>query len=153
MYDAVLFLHILGVLAFVSGIVLAGAAFERARRAERPAEVAVLLGLSRLGAALVGTGTLVIGACGLWLVHLGRWRYGSFWVVASEVLFLTALALGARGGVRPKRARQLASRLAAEGAERTPELTALLEDRPSRIANYVSLVLVLAVIAVMCFKP
>lgn len=98
MYNVVFFFHILGVLAFVSGFVLAGVAFESARRVQRPAEVATLLGLSRVGAALLGPGALVAGACGLWLVHLGKWHYSSFWVSCSIVLFVAAMALGGSGG-------------------------------------------------------
>jgi hypothetical protein len=47
-YNVAFFFHILGVLLFVSGIVLAGAAFEAARRRQRPADVALLLGLTRV---------------------------------------------------------------------------------------------------------
>jgi hypothetical protein len=39
MDNVALFFHILGALLFVAGIVLAGAAFEAARRRERPAEI------------------------------------------------------------------------------------------------------------------
>ena len=56
MEDAALFLHLLGVLVFVAGIVLAGTGFETARRREQPAEIALLLGLTRIGVALVGVG-------------------------------------------------------------------------------------------------
>lgn len=153
MYNVAFFLHILGVLSFVSGIVVAGVAFESARRREHPAEVATLLGLSRIGVLLVAVGTLLTGAFGLWLVHLGSWHYSSFWVSCSIALFVAALALGAVGGQRPKRARQLAVRLAAEDAPVNAELRALLDSRAAQLQNYASLLLVLAIIALMCFKP
>jgi uncharacterized membrane protein len=153
MYNVVFFLHILGVLAFVSGVVVAGVAFESARRREDPAEIATLLGLGRVGAAVMGPGVLVAGACGLWLVHLGRWHYDSFWVLCSVALFVLALALGGRGGQRPRQARLLATRIATEGGQRTDELAALLNDRAALAQNYASLLLVLAIIAIMCFKP
>lgn len=153
MYNVAFFLHILGVLSFVSGIVVAGVAFESARRRAHPAEVATLLGLSRIGVLLVAVGTLLAGVFGLWLVHLGRWHYGSFWVSCSIALFVAALALGAAGGQRPKRARQLAVRLAADGTPVSAELRALLDSRAAQLQNYASLLLVLAIIALMCFKP
>jgi uncharacterized membrane protein len=153
MYNVAFFFHILGVLAFVAGIVLAGVAFESARRRELPAEVATLLGLSRIGVLLVGIGTLLAGGFGLWLVPLGKWHYGSFWVSCSIVLFVIALALGAAGGQRPKRARRLAAELAGAGAPVSAELRALLNDRAALWQNYFSLLLVLAIIALMCFKP
>lgn len=153
MNNVAFFFHILGVLLFVSGIVVAGVAFESARRREHPAEVATLLGLSRIGAMIVGPGTLLTGAFGLWLVHLGRWHYDSFWVDCSVVLFVAALALGGRGGERPRRARLLATELAARDAPMTDELRELLNDRATQAQNYGALLLVLAIVAVMCFKP
>jgi uncharacterized membrane protein len=153
MYNVIFFFHILGVLSFVSGAVVAGVAFESARGRERPGDVAVLLGLSRIGVMLLGAGTLLKGAFGLWLVHLGKWHYSSFWVSCSIVLFLAALALGGIGGQRPKRARQLAVRLAADGSPVSEELRGLLNDRAAQVQNYGSFLLILAIIALMCFKP
>ena len=75
-YNVALVVHLLGALTFVAGIVLAGAAFEAARHRERPAEIALLLGLARIGVLLVAVGTLVLAVFGLWLVHLGNWGYG-----------------------------------------------------------------------------
>jgi uncharacterized membrane protein len=154
MYDTAFFLHIVGVLAFVSGIAVAGVAFEAARRRRAPAEIATLLGLARSGAALVGLGSLLAGVFGLWLVHLGHWGYGSGWVDGSIALFVVVMALGGIGGRRPREARLLAARLAADGApDAGGELRALLDDRASRLANYASLAGVVAIVALMCFKP
>ena len=174
MYNVAFFCHILGVLAFVSGITVAGVAFEAARRRERPAEIALLLGLSRIRVLLVAARVLLAGVFGLWLVHLGRWGYGSAWVDASIALFLLALAIGGHGGRRPKRARELAAALAASAdtgqlvsavagadasvsaaqhGEAAAQLRALLDDRVTRWENYLSLMLVVAIIALMCFKP
>jgi hypothetical protein len=141
------------VLLLVSGIVVAGLAFETARRREDPAEVATLLGLSRIGAVILGPGALLAGAFGLGLVHLGKWHYGSFWVSCSIVLFIVAMALGGIGGQRPQQARVLATRLAADGGGMTDELRGLLNNRASQLQNYGSLVLIVAIVAIMCFKP
>ncbi len=64
--DVALFFHLLGVLLFTVGIILAGAAFEYARRREQPAEIALLLGLTRIGVGLVVFGALLTSAadCG-----------------------------------------------------------------------------------------
>jgi uncharacterized membrane protein len=135
MDDVALFFHLIGALLFVAGIVLAGVAFEFARRRDRPAEIALLLGLTRIGVVLVAVGGLLVPVFGLWLVHLGNFGYGSGWVDAAIALYLVVLVLGGLGGRRPKEARLLAMRLAAEDGPMTDELRALLDDRVSRAEN------------------
>jgi uncharacterized membrane protein len=152
-YDVALSLHLLGVLTFVSGIVLAGVAFEAARRRSEPAEIALLLSLTRTGVALVALGTVLIGVFGLWLVHLGGWGYGSGWVDASIGLFVAALALGGLGGQRPKQARRVARRLAERQEPVDAELRLLLDDPLSRHLNYGSALMIVAIVALMVFKP
>jgi hypothetical protein len=162
-YDVAFLFHILGVLSLISGVTVAGIAFEAARRRDSPAEIALLLGLTRAGVPLVGIGAVLAGGFGLWLVHLGRWGYSSAWVDASIALYIVALALGGRGGERPKQARELATRLAKKTpSDATPpgqtpsanqELRALLDDRASRAQNYISLLLMLVIVGLMCFKP
>ena len=153
MDDAALFLHILGALSFVSGIVVAGVGFEAARRRRRPAEIALLLGLTRIGVLLVVSGGVVLLGFGLWLVHLADFSYGDGWIDAALALFVAAMALGAVGGQRPKQARLLASRLAAEGQSTSAELRELLDDRLSRATNYLAAVVVVAILVLMVFKP
>lgn len=152
-YNVALFFHVLGALLFFAGIVLAAAAFEAARRRERPADIALLLGLTRIGVLFVAIGGVLLLGFGLWLVHLSHAGYGAGWLDAAYALFVIVLALGGLGGRRPKQARLLASRLAADGEPASVELRALLEDRGSLIANYASAVLVLAILALMAFQP
>jgi uncharacterized membrane protein len=148
-----MFLHLLGALLFVSGIVLAGVAFEVARRRERPGEVALLLGMTRIGVLLVVAGGLLLLGFGLWLVELEGFGYDAGWVQEAIALFVVALLLGGVGGQRPKQARRLAAQLAEEGAPASAELRALLDDRLSLAANYASAAVVLAILALMVFKP
>ena len=148
-----LFFHLLGAFLFVGGLIVAGVAFETARRRHRPAEIALLLGLTRVGVLLVAVGALVVLPFGLWLVHLGRYGYGAAWVDAALALLVAASALGVVGGQRPKQARRLAAQLAQRGDAETPELRALLDDPLALALNYVSVALVLAIIVVMVFKP
>lgn len=153
MADVALFLHLLGALLFTAGIVLAGVAFEYARRGEQPAEIAALLGLTRIGVALVAVGGLLVLGFGLWLVRLEYLSYSTGWVTAAILLYLAALTLGALGGQKPKRARRLATELAAQRAPTTVQLHELLNDRLSRAINYTSSFLVLGILALMVFKP
>lgn len=151
--EAVLFVHLLGALLFAAGIVVAGVAFEAARRRQRPAEIALLLGLTRVGVLLVALGGLLLLGFGIWLVELSGWGWGAAWVQAALGLFVLAMLLGGLAGQRPKQARRRAARLAEEGAPADPELRALLDDRLSLAANYASTALVVAILALMAFKP
>ena len=94
MYNVAFFFHILGVLLFVAGLAVAGVAFEAARHRQRPTEVALLLGLTRVGVLLVAIGGVLAGVFGLWLVHLGHWGYTSAWVVSATALYLSVLLCG-----------------------------------------------------------
>ena len=139
-----LFFHILGALLFVSGAAVAGAAFEAARRRSDPREIAVLLGVTRIGVVLVGAGGLLVLAFGLWLVHLTDAGFGDAWVSAALALFVLASLLGAAGGRRPRQARVLAR----DGGD-VAAIRRLLDDRWSRAANYASAAIVVAILALM----
>jgi hypothetical protein len=89
---------------------------------------------------------VLVLAFGLWLVDLTGGFRG--WSVAALVLFAVAAALGAAGGRQPRRARVLAQ----EGGQREDVLR-LLDDRWSRAANCASSVLVLAILALMVWRP
>jgi uncharacterized membrane protein len=143
-----LFLHLLGAFLFVSGAVVAGAAFEAARRRAEPQEIALLLGVTRVGVVLVGAGGLLVLACGLWLVHLTDAAYGDAWVQAALGLFVASALLGALGGRRPRQARVLA-----RSGGPADEVRRLLDDPWSRVANYASAALVVAILALMVWQP
>lgn len=153
MRDTALFLHILGVLAFAAGVSVAGVAFEVARRRREPAEIALILGLARMGVRFVVVGVPTLLGFGLWLVHLEHFSLGEGWIAAAIALFGVALALGTLGGRSPRRARELAATLADRGAPMDDDLRALLDDRLSRAANYASAATVVAILALMVFKP
>lgn len=153
MEDAALFFHLIGAFLFVAGTAVAMVAFEAARRRRAAADIALLLGLARAGALLVSLGLVLVLAFGLWLVHIGDWGYGAGWVDAAIGLLAAAAVLGAVGGQAPKRARVLATRLAAEGRHDTTELRSLLNDRRALVVNYASALLVLAILVLMVWKP
>jgi uncharacterized membrane protein len=152
-YTVALFGHILGVLIFVSGIVLAGVPFEIARRRTSPVEIATILGLARAGVPLVGAGALMLLGFGLWLVDVSGFGYDRGWVRAALGLFFVTIALGAVGGHRPKRARLHATHLAADHHPEDAKLRALLDDPVSRAINYASAAIILAILVLMVFKP
>jgi uncharacterized membrane protein len=151
-YNVALFFHLLGALLFFAGVMVAGITFELARRRTPAAEVAALLAASRIGALAVAVGMLLAGVFGLWLVHLGHWGFGSGWVDWAIALYVAMLALGGAGGSRPRQARLLATRLGARGVDVDAELRVLLDDRMSRALNYLSLAILIALVALMVFK-
>ena len=153
MEDSALFFHLLGAFLFVSGTVVASIGFETARRRELPSEIALLLGLARVGALLVVAGLVLVLGFGVWLVDLGHWGYGAGWIDAAFGLLVLALALGALGGQAPKQARVLATQLAAGGQAANASLRSLLDDRRAIAVNYASALVVLAIVVLMVWKP
>ena len=152
MENAALVFHLFGAFLLFGGLAVAGVAFEAARRRQTPSEVALLLGLTRIGVLLVGLGTLLAAGFGLWLVDLGDIGYGEGWVDASIGLLLAAVVAGALGGRRPKHARKLA--VAERGQPQlSPELRALLDDRLARGLNNLSLVAIVAIVVLMVTRP
>ena len=147
-----LFCHLLGAFLLVGGMVVTAVAFEAARRGQTPLQIATLLGLARVGALLVVAGTVLVAAFGLWLVDLGEVGYTTGWVDAALALFAVTILLGAVGGRRPKHARRLAV-AEREGQDVSPELRLLLDDRAARTLNYLAALLVIAIVALMVFKP
>jgi uncharacterized membrane protein len=148
-----LFFHLLGAFLLIAGATVAAVALEAARRRRRPSQIAMLLGLTRVGVLLVAVGGLVVVAFGLWLVHLERIGYGAGWVDAAIALFVAMTLAGAVGGQRPKRARVLAARLAQEDDAESEELQALLDDPVALALNYASGAIAVAIIVLMVFKP
>jgi uncharacterized membrane protein len=151
-YELLLTAHIVGAFLFFGGALVAGAAFEAASRRERPSEVALLLGLARVGAVIVLAGAVLVLGAGLWLAS-DIDQLGEPWLRASLALFVLALLLGALGGRRPKRARHLATELARTGTPSSSELHKLLHDTFSRAANYASSALVIAILVLMVVQP
>jgi uncharacterized membrane protein len=146
--EVALFLHLLGVVMLFAGMAVAAVGLEAARRRERSEEIALLLGLTRIGVVLVGTGLVLAVACGFWLLDLTEFGLGDAWVEAALGLVVLGAVLGSLGGRRPKRARLLAER----GAEHE-EVRRLLDDPLSRLLNGAAAAAYLAVLALMVWKP
>jgi uncharacterized membrane protein len=152
-HDVALFLHLLGVLTLVAGIAAAAVAQAVARRASGPAEVAAILRAARAGVLLAGPGVVVVVGAGAWLVHLDGLGWDTPWLTKALALLVIALVLGAAGGRRPRRARELAERLRDAREDVTPELRGLLDDRWSALANLASAAAMLGVLWLMVAQP
>ncbi|HET7648368.1 MAG TPA: DUF2269 family protein [Gaiellaceae bacterium] len=150
---ALLFLHLVGVLAFFSGAAVAGTLQLAAIRRERPSEIHALLRLTRVGVALVGVGALFTLGFGIALAeHMGL-GLSPAWIQAALGLWVASMALGGWGGRTARHARTLAARLAAEGDRPSEELRALVAARGPLWASYASSLLLVAVVALMVWQP
>jgi uncharacterized membrane protein len=153
-YDWLLFLHVTGAFMVLGGAVMAGVFNVSALRRERPSEIARLFRLTRFAATSISVGMVLTLVFGLWLVgdvdYIG---WGDAWIVTSLLLWVVANALGGVGGRRDKEARRLAERLAAEGDAPSAELTARLRDPVSLALSWGSGVVVIAILALMIWKP
>jgi len=145
--------HVVGAFLFVSGAVAVGALHALAVRRERPSEIAFLLGLTRPAVAVVGAGALVTLALGAWLVRRGGFAWSDGWISAALALWLASVVLGGIGGRSARHARYLAERLAADGDQPSDELQRRLADPVARALNYGSFLAVVAVLALMIWKP
>jgi uncharacterized membrane protein len=147
--EVALFLHLVGVVTLFAGMAVAAVGLAVARRRERPAEIALLLGLTRIGVVLVVAGLALAVACGFWLLRVTEFDLGDAWVEAALALVVLGAVLGSLGGRRPKRARLLAERQAAVD----PELRRLLDDPLSLWLNAAAAAAYVAVLALMVWKP
>jgi uncharacterized membrane protein len=152
-YHWLLFLHVTGAFLVLGGAVFAAILNFFAMRRDRPSEVVVLYGLIRYAAAAIGVGMFVTLGLGLWLVEHVDYSWGDAWIVLALILWAVAGALGGQGGKRERETRELAGRLAAEGDAPNAELRARMRDPVTLALSWGSGVAVLAILALMIWKP
>jgi len=152
-YQWLLFLHVTGAFLVLGGAVFAGILNLFAMRRDRPSEVVVLYGLIRYSAAAIGIGMFVTLGLGLWLVADVDYGWGDTWIVLALILWAVAGALGGQGGKRERETRELAERLAAEGDAPSAELRTRMRDPVTLALSWGSGVAVLAILALMIWKP
>lgn len=152
-YQWLLGLHVTGAFLLLGGSAVAAIFNVLAHRRERPSEIALLFGLIRVGELAIYAGALLTIVLGLWLVHEAGYKYLSFWVIASVVLWIAGMGLGGAGGARLARAKTLAQRLAAEGDAPSAELDALVRDRAANALSWASGAAILAVLVLMIWRP
>jgi uncharacterized membrane protein len=152
-YQWLLFFHISGAFLLLGGGVVAGALNLAALGRERPSEVLLLFGLIRIAVGAIMLGTLLAFVFGLWLVHEAGYGYGDGWVITAIVLLILGNALGGLGGRRDDRTAKLARELAAAGDAPSPQLRARVRDPISLGLSYGSGLVLVALLAIMIWKP
>lgn len=145
--------HLVGAFLFVSGAVAVGTLHTVALQRERPSEIALLLGLTRPAVAIVGAGSLLTIAFGIWLAGHDGVSFGDAWISAALALWVASIVLGAVGGRSARHTRYLAERLAAGADRPTEELRSALRDPVARALNFGSFLALVAVLALMVWKP
>jgi uncharacterized membrane protein len=152
--DWLLALHVSGAFLFLGGGVLAGALAVLAQRSERPSEIALFLGLTRVAVVAVVLGALATLILGFALVgHERDISFGETWVWLSLVLWVASVAAGQAGGKRDRETRLLAERLARETNVATAELRARLRDPVALSLSWGSGLAVVAILALMIWQP
>ena len=153
-YHWLLVFHMAGAFLVVGGAVFAGVLNVFALQRERPSEIVVLYRLVRIAAVSIAVGMTMALIFGLWLVaDLDFVKWSNAWVIIALILWVVANALGSAGGRREKETRAYAERLAAEGDAASPELRARMRDRVTLALSWGSGLAVLAILAVMIWKP
>jgi uncharacterized membrane protein len=153
-YHWLLVFHMIGAFMVLGGAMIAGIFSLAALRRERPSEVVVLFRLTRYAVTSITVGMVVALAFGLWLVaDLDFVELSATWVIVALILWFVASALGGIGGGRDKRTRELAQHLAAQGDQPSAELRARLRDPVSLAFSWGSGLAVVAILALMIWKP
>ena len=152
-YQWLLIFHVTGAFLLLGGGAFAAVLNLFAMWRNRPSEVVLLFGLIRIAVAAIALGTVLAFVFGLWLVHEADYGYGDGWVVAALILFIAANALGGIGGRRDDKTAKLARELAVAGDEPSADLRARVRDPISIALSYGSGLLLVAVLALMIWKP
>jgi uncharacterized membrane protein len=153
LFDWLIALHVTGAFLLLGGGVLATVFSVAAQRSERPSEIALFLGLTRVAVVAIGIGALLTLILGLWLVTEANYSFGEAWIILSLILWLLSMGAGGAGGSRDKETRLLAEKLAAGVNETTPELRARLRDPRALALSYGSGLALVVVLALMVWKP
>lgn len=152
-YDWLLLVHVLGAVAVVAALVAYTAGLLGALRSERPSEVAAFLQLARPGGMLFDVGGSLLLVFGVWLAIDADYGVTDEWVLAALALWVIAALAGTRTRIRFLGARDRAAELARDGDTPSSEGAALLRDSGTLVLYGVAVTSVLAMLALMIFKP
>ena len=151
--EGILFLHLAGVLLFVGGSLAAALLRFAAMRRERPSEIALLLRSVRPAVPVVAGGLVVAIGTGFWLAGNLGLSLSATWLTLTFVLIGWMAVVGAVAGRQDRKTRELAERLAADADTPSAELARRLHDPLNLALNASMLIAVVAVVALMVWKP
>lgn len=149
----ILFLHLLGVLLLVGGSAAAAMLRLAAMRRDRPSEVALLLRAVRPAVPFVVGGLVLTLVAGFWLTDRLGYELSGMWLSLTFLLIAWMILAGAVAGRQDRKTRELAERLSAGVDTRDVGLSRRLRDPLNLILNGSMLLAVLAIVALMVWKP
>ena len=152
-YQWLLVFHVTGAFLLLGGGAIAAALNLSALGRERPSEIVLLFGLIRIAVVAITAGTPLAFVYGLWLVNEAGYGYADGWVIAAIQLLIVANAMGGIGGKRDEATAKLARELAASGDAPSEDLRARVRDPISLALSYGSGLVLIAVLALMVWKP
>ena len=122
-------------------------------RRERPSEIALLMRAVRPAVPVVGVGLLVAVGAGFWLADRIGLDLGAGWLTWTFVLLAWLAVVGVVAGRQDRHTRELAERLAADGDVPSEELSRRLRDPLNLVLNASMLAAIVAIVALMVWKP
>ena len=118
-----------------------------------PSDGLRLFRVGRVGDALIAVGMIGTIVFGIWLA-LDEYEVWDGWIIAALALWLVAGAVGGRVGKIYNATRDRARALVDEGADApSPVLGAMLRTRPGLLLHSLMIVLTLAILVLMVYKP
>ena len=154
-YDWLLFLHVLSAFAVVGAVVLFTIVIAASWNRDLPSDVVRLFQVSRVGDVLIGVGSVGVLVFGIWLaIDVDGYELWDGWIIAAFVLWAAMAAAGSREGKIYNAARDRARALVREGNDApNQELQALIRDRRGLWLHVATIVIVVAFLIDMIFKP
>lgn len=151
--DWVLALHVLSAFAWISALVLYSVVIAAGRSTSLPSDVLRLFRVVRVGDALVAVGMIGTIVFGIWLA-LDEYEIWDGWIIAALALWLVAGAVGGRVGKVYNTTRDRAKALVAEGRDDpSTELSAMLRSQRGLVLHGLMVLVTLAILVIMVYKP
>jgi uncharacterized membrane protein len=153
LYDWLLSLHVLSAFAWVAALVVYSVVIAAGWGLSLPSDVVRMFRITRVGDALIAVGMIGTIVFGIWLA-IDEYEIWDGWIIAALVLWLASGAVGGRVGKVYNGARDRANALLAEGRDApSPELSAMLRSQRGLVLHVVMVLLVLALLVIMIYKP
>jgi len=155
LYDWLLFLHVLSAFAVVGAVVLFTIVIAASWNRDLPSDIVRLFQVSRVGDVLIGVGSVGVLVLGIWLaIDVDGYELWDGWIIAAFVLWAAMGAVGSREGKIYNAARDRARALVGEANDApNQELQALIRDRRGLWLHVATIVIVVAFLVDMIFKP